>query len=139
MVLKSFHQLQDLKECNISLKDLATECASLKMLLKVQSAFVKGTNCDSWEEAVSKYPDFCTAEQLKPFARLNFSSKALPDQFLRFCLQAIQACESSTCTPSACVTTDDIFCVSHSRRGACLFWKQKCLDVCHDSVKDVCI
>ena len=39
--------LQDLENRKITLKELSTQCTSIKMLLKVQTAFVKGTNCEN--------------------------------------------------------------------------------------------
>lgn len=76
--------LQHLYQKKISIVEMAQECTSRKQLQKVQSAFVKGTNCSSWDEAVSRYPSFATAEQLEPFKALNFSTK-LPEVFLKFC------------------------------------------------------
>ena len=77
--------LIEVKNLKISLGELASECTTLKLLTKVQAGLVKGTNCSSWKEVVQKYPNYCTAEQLEPFTKLNFSKKTLPDQFLRFC------------------------------------------------------
>ena len=81
--------LQEISERKISLIEMISECSSLKQLQKVQLAFLKGTNCNSWEEAVIKYPTFTTAEQLEPFKKLNFSAK-LPEQFLKFCQRVTQ-------------------------------------------------
>ena len=56
--------LQELSEEKNSLVEMISECTSFKQLQKVQLAFLKGTNCSSWEEAVIKYQKFTTAEQL---------------------------------------------------------------------------
>ena len=61
--------LQELSE-----EKMISECTSLKQLQKVQLAFLKGTNCSSWEEAVVKYQKFTTAEQLEPFKKLKFQA-----------------------------------------------------------------
>lgn len=47
-----------------------SECNSIKQLQKVQNAFVKGTNCTTWDECKGKYPAYATAEQLEPFKTL---------------------------------------------------------------------
>ena len=76
--------MQELTEEKITLLEMSSECSSIKQLQKVQSPFIKGTNCASWAEAREKHPFFTTAEQLEPFKYLGFSSSKLPDQFLKF-------------------------------------------------------
>ena len=81
--------LLELSEGKITLAEMSSECTSLKELQRVQSAFLKGTNCSSWDEALAEYPTFTTAEQLEPFKKLNFTGK-LPEQFLKFCQRVTQ-------------------------------------------------
>lgn len=80
--------LLELSEGKITLTEMISECTSIKQLQKVQSAFLKGTNCNSWDEAVTTYPIFTTSQQLEPFKKFNFSGK-LPEQFLKFCQRVI--------------------------------------------------
>ena len=82
--------LQELSEGKLTLLEMSSECSSVKQLQKVQSAFIKGTNCTSWDDAKEKYPMFTTAEQLEPFKHMSFPSSKLPDSFLKFCHRAIQ-------------------------------------------------
>ena len=77
----------DVKKC--TLKEAAGKCAEIKALQKIQAAFMKFTNCEDWDEAVNRYPDFATVEKLEPFKKLDFTtSKKIPDKFLKFCQQA---------------------------------------------------
>ena len=69
--------LCELKECKISLRELSSECKSIKQLHKVQVAFLKGTNSISWEATTQKFPKYATAAQLEPFKKLNFSGPGL--------------------------------------------------------------
>lgn len=81
--------LLELSEGKLTLTEMISECTSIKQLQKVQSAFLRGTNCNSWDEAVTTYPTFTTSQQLEPFKKLNFSGK-LPEQFLKFCQRVMQ-------------------------------------------------
>ena len=117
--------LIEVKNLKISLGELASECTTLKLLTKVQAGLVKGTNCSSWEEVVQKYPKYCTAEQLEPFTKLNFSKKTLPDQFLRFCQYVIRASQNEATE----LHKDNIFCINGADSTTCIFWKQKFLTV----------
>lgn len=77
----------DNKKCSV--KEAISKCAEIKVLQKIQEAFIKVTNCEDWDEAVTKYPDFATAEKLEPFKKLDFSNpKKVPDKFLKFCQRA---------------------------------------------------
>ena len=51
-----FQLLCELLQKKISLAEMTVECNSRKQLVKVHLAFVKGSNCVNWEEAVDKYP-----------------------------------------------------------------------------------
>ena len=81
----------ELKDRQISLREMSSECGSIKQLHKIQKAFVKGTNSSSWEDAQQKWPSHCTASQLEPFKKLNFSGSVLPESFLRFCQRAVSS------------------------------------------------
>ena len=78
---KSFHGLDaptvyqllsDLSLKKYSLKEISIHCRDIKAVQKVQASFLKVTNCDSWEEAMTKYPYFTTPEKLEPFKKLDF-------------------------------------------------------------------
>ncbi len=113
--------LDEVAEERISLIEMNSECTSIKQIQKVQSAFIKGTNSSSWEEAKQKYPKFVSPEQLEPFKKLNFSSK-LPEQFLRFCQRVMQTCEVES------RDTDTLFCTTvNSSLG--MFWKEDSLSI----------
>ena len=83
--------LTELKDKQISLREMSSECGSIKQLHKVQKAFVKGTNSSSWEDAMQKWPNYCTASQLEPFKKLNFSGSVLPEPFLHFCQRVVSS------------------------------------------------
>lgn len=59
--------LSEVNDQEISFKEMSSECVAIKNMQKVQVAFVQGTNCADWEEAVKKYPKHTTAEQLEPY------------------------------------------------------------------------
>lgn len=96
-----------------------SECISLKLIQKVQLAFLRGTNCSSWKSACEKFPKYTTAEQLEPYKKLDFSGKSLPSAFLSFCQRVLSEKES---TDDAEVINDDIFSVNHENALA-VFWK----------------
>ena len=76
------------KEC--SLKEAASQCNDIKSLQRIQSAFMKLTNVETWEDAVEKYPTFTTVQKLEPFKTLNFTNpKVIPPQFFKFCQHAM--------------------------------------------------
>ena len=84
-----YQLLTDIDNKKCSIKEAIGKCAEIKVLQKIQAAFIKFTNCEDWDEAVTKYPDFATAEKLEPFKKLDFNnSKKIPDKFLKFCQQA---------------------------------------------------
>lgn len=124
--------LVEVKEQQISLKELSCECISIKQLHRVQSAFVKGTNCDDWEEAQHRFPAHTTAQQLEPFKNLSFTGKTLPEPLLRFCQQALSAEKQGPIRYDA----DDIFFIRHGMVQA-IFWKQDIHNVNPENVGDL--
>lgn len=126
--------LTEVKEGKISLQELAGECQTIKQLNKVQSRFVKATNCATWEEAVSKYPLFTTPEKLEPFKKLNFSGATVPDRFMRFCQLAYK--KSSPESGGVLHDEDCVFVIKHN--GAVgIFWKMDIFDVSSDNVQEL--
>ncbi len=129
--------LKELQESEITVNELTTECNSLKMLGKVQAAFIKGTNCDSLEQALQKFPSFCTSQQLEPFIKQNVSKKTLPSHFLAFCQRAMTSetsSQGSTCTLLLC---DDILCANDGKSAVSIFWKKSCVEMNPNSITDV--
>lgn len=118
--------LMELKGKQISLREMSSECGSIKQLHKVQKAFVKGTNSSSWEDAQQKWPNYCTANQLEPFKKLNFSGSVLPESFLHFCQRAVSSgvkdnendCSEGLTTKDA----DDSFLIA-TKICKAIFWK----------------
>ena len=119
--------LTELKEKQISLREMSSECGSIKQLHKVQKAFVKGTNSSSWEDTRQKWSNYCTASQLEPYKKLNFSGSVLPEPFLHFC-QRVVSSNSETrddelehgCSES--LAADDSFLLT-SKGCKGIFWK----------------
>jgi hypothetical protein len=113
--------LSEVNDGIISLKQMCSECVSIKNLVKVQAAFVRGTNCVDWDDVCEKYPQFTTAEKLEPYKKLDFSGRTLPSVFLHFCQRAL-----ASVNPVAVKTdvhrTDDSFCVVQQNVYA-IFWK----------------
>ena len=58
---------------------------------KIQAGFVKATNSNSWEEAITKYVDFASSEKLEQFQKLNFNLPQLPTEFIKYCQLAISS------------------------------------------------
>jgi hypothetical protein len=54
--------LLEVNEGKSSLQELSAQCADVKILSKIQQSFVNATNCNSWEEAKERSPNFTTAE-----------------------------------------------------------------------------
>lgn len=80
----------------LSFKQAVDKCADIKAMQKVQDAFRKATVCKTWEEAEEKYPLYTTAKKLEPFKRLNYSGSKIPEQLMKFCLQAKQPRQTRT-------------------------------------------
>lgn len=68
-----------------SLHELACQCASIKQLAKIQSAYITPANCSSWSEAEEKYPEFVVAEKLEVFKKLNCNKPTIPAEFTHYC------------------------------------------------------
>ena len=88
-ILKVKELLQQVADCELSMSELSAQCCSVKHMEKIKSGFMKGTNCQSWEEAVAKFPGFASEAMLEPFKRLNFNSPKIPDDFMSYCKKAV--------------------------------------------------
>ena len=128
--LPDVHRLLDeVKSNTISLKEMSSECMSIKQIQKVQLAFIRGTNTHNWSEACEQFPVYTTAEQLEPFKKLDFSGKTLPPTFLKFCQRALQAAKDVSLPSDQ--HQDDLFCIHHGDATA-IFWKAKVQSVTAD-------
>ena len=123
--------LQSVVAGDISLHELASQCVSVKQLGKVQSAFMKGTNCTSWSVAEEKYPEFVLPEKLEVFKKLNFNKPTIPAEFMKYCQQALKKSKQPiTGTETTTFTDDKIFAIDHSKTGARgVFWNTDIFDV----------
>ncbi|XP_065901837.1 uncharacterized protein [Dysidea avara] len=84
--ISTIHELLlKIEDETMTIKEAMMQCGDIKKLHKIQQAFVKGMELDTWEKAVEVYPQFATAEKLEPFKHLNFSKAELPPQFLNYC------------------------------------------------------
>ena len=108
--------LLDVRDKKLSLQELSSQCQSIKQLSRIQSAFVKATNCHSWEEAVQKYPEFTTVEQLEPFKKLYFMGSTLPEAFMKYCQTAITTPQAANKSASIITEDDRIFVIKHDSR-----------------------
>ena len=130
--------LMELKDKQISLREMSSECSSIKQLHKVQKAFVKGTNSSSWEDARQKWPSYCTASQLEPFKKHNFSGSVLPEPFLHFC-QRVVSSNSDKDHEHDCpetLATDDSFLIT-SKGCNGIFWKHNIKAVNSDKLSAI--
>ena len=120
------------KEC--SLKEAVSMCNDIKALQRIQSAFIKLTNSESWEHAVERYPTFTSAQKLEPFKTLNFTNpKAVPPQFFKYCQQAMvsQTVMSSNEVPE---DGDDTFHTRHGNVGGTI-WRMDALSITPENLK----
>ena len=130
--------LCELKECKISIRELSSECKSIKQLHKVQVAFLKGTNSISWEAATQKFPKYATAAQLEPFKKLNFSGPGLPEQFMRFCQRAVAHGQSDFNAAESCLNeSDNSFCITRRQDCVGIFWKHDIKEVTSEKLATV--
>ena len=114
-----------------SIHELACQCASIKQLSKIQSAFTKATNCSTWGEAKEKYTEFVMPEKLEVFKKLNFNKPTIPAEFLRYCQKAkkmgtqhaIQRVEQTT------HSGNHVFALEHESGGRGVFWNHDVLDM----------
>ena len=128
--------LTEVSEGKLSLAEFISECTSVKQMGKVQAGFVKATNCESWDDAKSKFPLFTTPQQLEPFRLLNFNGPTLPQELMRFCQNAMKKVNAAGRTVSI-YDGDDLYVVE--RQTVRLFWKQEVLDVNADSFTNMFI
>ena len=82
---------------------------------------MKATHCENWEDAKSKYPFFTTPQQLEPFKLLNFNVPTLPQEFMRFCQNAMKV--SAAGKAGSVYDGDGVYVVERQRVG--LFWKHE--------------
>ncbi len=80
--------LQRVADCDLSMAELSIQCCSIK---QNENCFVKGTNCQSWNEAVSQFSSFTSETILDTFKGFNFNSPKLPDEFMSYCERAINS------------------------------------------------
>lgn len=66
---------------------MKVEAADLKQMRALKTAFLRLTNTDSWEDALDKYPQFASEEQLRKFIRMDLN-KSIPRPFADFCTRA---------------------------------------------------
>lgn len=114
--------LAEVSNCDITLKEMSSECTSLKLMQKVQLAFIRGTNCSTWKMACEKFPKYVTAEQLEPFKKLDFSGKSLPSTFLTFCQRVLAENENAENSEVVTKEQDNVF---YTKKETChaMFWK----------------
>lgn len=113
------------REC--SFKEATTKCNDIKALQKIQTAFIKATNCESWDEAMEKYPTFTTAEKLEPFKNLDFSNyKKIPEKFFNYCQHVKEVMNE----PKIVINEDHDkhFFISH-QNSLGLLWKTSMSDI----------
>ena len=65
--------LSEVVDGQLSFSELPIQCQAIKQLGKIQAAFIKATNCETWDEAQDKFSYFATSEKLEPFKKLNFA------------------------------------------------------------------
>ncbi len=110
--LAPIRTLSETEQCNllseviskeILLSDLQRRSNQIKQEKALKNAFVRMTNVGAWEEALQKYPQFTTKDQLERFMTVDMK-KSVPKSFSDFCQRAmISECELSdtASTPSS--------------------------------------
>ena len=127
--------LEEVSSKKNSFKEATTKCNDVKSLQKVQAAFIKATNCKSWEEAMEKYPTFTTSAKLEPFKTLDFSNlKKIPEKFFAYC-QHIKQVMDGVQQDAVCEDQDKYFFFSHESSLG-LIWKTRMLDICPENTED---
>ena len=84
-----YELLHDVATTSCTFVAAVAKCKDIKMLQKIQAAFIKITNCGDWDLAVERYPNFTTIEMLEPYKKLSFKKNA-PEKFVRFCQRAMK-------------------------------------------------
>lgn len=79
--------LQKILDKEITILDIKKIAVELKSLNGLKTAFIKLTNCESWEMAVEKYPLFATEAKLKLFFGYNLKV-GIPNCFQDYCKRA---------------------------------------------------
>ena len=102
---------------------------------KIQSSFVKATNCQTWDDACEKYPLFTSSDNLEPFKKLNFNQPTILDDFMKCCQFAMKKQEDADESTSSYDADDAVF-VLERRSAVGVFWKDV-LRVSGESVCDV--
>ena len=62
--------LSEVVDGQLSFSKLPIQCQAIKQLgriTRIQAAFIKATNCETWDEAQDKFPNFTMSEKLEPF------------------------------------------------------------------------
>lgn len=122
--------LQSVAAGDTSLHELACQCTSIKQLSKIQSAFIKATNCSSWSEAEEKYPEFIVPEKLEVFKKLNFSRPTMPVEFMRYCQKAMKKGDHLSTEGTTTYTGDHVFALEHVKTDARgIFWNHDMLEM----------
>ena len=132
------HLMSELCERKISLKEAGVLCQDMKQLQKIQQSFMKITNCETWPAAQGRFPQFTTAGKLEPFKKLNFTTSTVPEQFMRFCQEALTSGESSEPAndTSESDMQDNTFWVNNNLASG-LLWKIESANINPDAIQAV--
>jgi mannosyltransferase OCH1-like enzyme len=128
--------LSEISEGEMSLSELQIQCQDIKQLGKIQSSFIKATNCPSWKDAYEKYPLFTSSDNLEPFKKLNFNQPTIPDDFIKYCQLAMKK-QEGTDENTRSYDEDDAVFVLERGSAVGVFWKEDFLRVSGGSVCDV--
>ena len=128
----------ELSEKKISLKEAGVLCQDMKQLQKIQQSFMRITNSDTWSAAEERFPRFTTAGKLEPFKKLSFATTTVPEQFMRFCQEALASGEHSNSQSASDASNmqDNTFWVSNSLASGVL-WKVDSTDINPDTIQAV--
>lgn len=124
--------LTEMSEGKLSFSELLGQCQTIKQLGKIQAAFTKATNCESWDEACEKYTQFTSSEKLEPFKKLNFSNPTIPEEFMKYCQLAMKK-QGDDIGATRSYDGDTIFVLDHSSAVG-LFWKSDVLSISAESL-----
>ena len=121
-----------------SIKEAIAQCNDIKALQRIQQCFLKITNCETWAEACQTFLHFTSAEKLEPFRRLNFSGSTAPEQFMRFCQQALKYTRKDLQDDTATSHHDNLFWLYTSNGQTIgILWKNNMLVTTPVSVAEV--
>ena len=76
--------LEDVATQKISVKDISDKAMQERKKLDIRKSFVTLTNMTSWEEAVDKFPQETSEDNLMQFKELNFK-KEIPQVNIKLC------------------------------------------------------